>query len=276
MKALTANPANATNLTNVVPNAVSYGAGSPGSYTLTGLVIGQAYCWIPGANETSIVVNANVTLAKADLPAGGCFTATATTATMKGTGSALVTAIVSMTTLLYPTTITPTLPVRQITLGQIPAANPNWVRQIQCSDEFVFIKRPPSYAVAISLADFVNIGLSQELNLTWTPPIILTQPAPASCVHSSTAAKFTVVPGSEYVLSYNWQYSSDGGATWANATGTINGTVYTNNTTATLPCTPTTTGQTGFLHRCVVTDNAGSYGLTNGSITTNAVALTIT
>jgi hypothetical protein len=181
-----------------------------------------------------------------------------------------------MTTLLYPTTITPTLPVRQITLGQIPAANPNWVRQIQCSDEFVFIKRPPSYAVAISLADFVNIGLSQELNLTWTPPIILTQPAPASCVHSSTAAKFTVVPGSEYVLSYNWQYSSDGGATWANATGTINGTVYTNNTTATLTCTPTTTGQTGFLHRCVVTDNAGSYGLTNGSITTNAVALTIT
>lgn len=82
------------------------------------------------------------------------------------------------------------------------------------------------------------------------------------------AANFVVSAGSEYTLSYQWQYSTDG-ISWSNATGTVNGCVYTNDTTATLTCAPTTTGQSGKFHRCIVTDNAGSFGLTNGSVNTD-------
>ncbi len=392
MKALTAISANATSATNLVPSATDYSGASPGSYTLTGLTIGQAYAWVPGANDTSVVVNGSITITVAS-----CFTATATSVTLKGTTSAAITAIVTETTLLFPATVTPTLPGRQVTMAQLPAANPNWVRSVQVSDEYVFVKRG-TYAVAISLADLVNIALAQEVNLTWTPPIILTQPSAATCAATAfatgtltgsgstnvsdgdtvtigatvyrfktvmaqvndiqiagsgnsdtslnnlidaingtgtagtnwfagtvantqvtagalaahafavtaivkglaantiattkssavlswgattltggtdAAASFTVSPGSEYTLSYQWQYSASGSSGWTNAAGTVNGCAYTNGTTATLTCTPTTAGQTGYYHRCTITDNAGAYGGTNGSVTSASAQLTI-
>jgi len=54
---------------------------------------------------------------------------------------------------------------------------------------------------------------------------------------------------------------------WASATGTINGCVYTNDTTATLTCTPTTTGQTGKAHRCAVTNASGTTGSDEATLT---------
>jgi hypothetical protein len=172
---------------------------------------------------------------------------------------------------LYQGTVTPGSPARQVSVGQFPASNPNWARTFQISDQYLFIKQGV-YSVAISLADLTNMAFVVEPNLTWTPPVILLQPVPASCVHSSTAATFTITGGSEYTMTYQWQYSTDSGATWHNATGTVNGCVYTNGTTATLTCTPTTTGQTGALHRCIITDNASS----PGSITSATSVLTIT
>lgn len=388
MKALTSTIAG-----NIVPVA-NYTAGS---YTLTGLVVGTNYAYSMGANDTSIAFAGGATFAKS-AAATGVFTATATTATLAGSGTSAIGTTVTpiLGVSLYPATVTPTLPTKQVTVGQFPAANPNWSRQIQLSDQYLFIKRG-SYGVAIPLNDLVNIALTEEVNLTWTPPIILTQPSAAACVATASAtqtltndgtnvsdgdqvavggktytfqttltnvdgnvkigasntasmtnlfhainasggtigtdyatamtantqvtatnptgttvvvtartagvagnaiastetsahlswgaatltggtvaaATFTVAPGSEYTLTYQWQYSTDGGTTWANATGTVSGTAYTNDTTATLTCTPTTTGQTGKLHRCVITDNAGSFGLANGSINSNSVALTI-
>lgn len=86
---------------------------------------------------------------------------------------------------------------------------------------------------------------------------------------TDAAATFTVVTGvTESTVTYQWQYSTDGGTTWVNSTGTISGTVYTNDTTATLTCTPSTTGQTGKLHRCVLTN-------ASGATDSNGVALTI-
>lgn len=86
---------------------------------------------------------------------------------------------------------------------------------------------------------------------------------------TDSAANITLTAGAtETTLSYQWQYSSDGGVTWTNCSGTINGTAYTNPTTATLTCTPTTQGQNGYLHRCVLTNSSGA---TNS----NGVALTI-
>lgn len=60
-----------------------------------------------------------------------------------------------------------------------------------------------------------------------------------------------------------------GGGTWNSATGTVLGCAYTNGTTATLTCTPTTTAQSGTNHRCALTNPAAT---TNSS----SVALTIT
>lgn len=391
MKALTTQPSAATGATNLIP-AGNYSGASPGSYTLTGLVVGQAYSWVPGANDVSVVVNGSITITVASI-----FTATATSVALKGTTSAAITAIVSPTTLLYPATVTPALIARQITIGQFPAANPNWARQIQVSDEFVFVKRG-LFGVAIALSDVVNLALSQEIGLTWTPPIALVQPVAATCnptasatgtltgsgstnvsdgdtvtiettvyrfktvmaavndiqiggsgnsdtsvtnlidaingtgtagtnwfagtvantqvtagaltSHAVTvtaiipglganviattkssavlawgaatlaggtdaAATFTIQAGSEYALTYQWQYSVNGGSTWNNATGTVSGCAYTNGTTATLTCTPSTAGQTGALHRCLVTDDAGSFGATNGVLTSATAILTI-
>lgn len=86
---------------------------------------------------------------------------------------------------------------------------------------------------------------------------------------TDSAATISVIAGvTESTVSYQWQYSSNGGTTWNNISGTINGTAYTGYTTTTLTCTPTTTGQTGYQHRCVLTNASGS---TNS----NAVNLTI-
>lgn len=257
---------------NVVP-AASYTAGS---YTLTGLVVGNNYFYSMGTNDTSIAFSGGATFAKS-ASATGLFTATATSATLAGSGSSAVgTAIYPvLTPQLYPATVTPTSPIRLVTVGQIPSNNANWSRQVQISDQYVFVRRN-SYGVAISLSDIITLALTQETGLTWTPPVINTQPSNASAVHSSTAATFTVVAGSEYSMTYQWQYSTNGGSSWSNCTGTVSGTAFTNGTTATLTATPTTTGLTGALIRCTVTDNAGSYGLTNGSVNTNSVTYTIT
>jgi hypothetical protein len=86
---------------------------------------------------------------------------------------------------------------------------------------------------------------------------------------TDAAASMSVVAGvTESTVSYQWQYSNNGGTTWTNIAGTVNGTAYTGYTTATLTCTPTTTGQTGYLHQCVLKNASGS---TNS----NAVSLTI-
>ena len=117
------------------------------------------------------------------------------------------------------------------------------------------------------VAAWSKVAVYLEPSLSW-PPLVATQPVPEACVHSSTAATFTTVAGvTETTLSYQWQYYT--GSVWASATGTINGTAYTNSTTAALTCTPTTTGQTGKLHRCAITN-------ASGTTYTTSVALTIT
>ena len=67
-------------------------------------------------------------------------------------------------------------------------------------------------------------------------------------------------------------YGAAGGASALPLNFKINGTTYTNGTTATLTATSTTPGNSGYFLRCVVTDNAGSFGLTNGSVNTDGNA----
>lgn len=114
----------------------------------------------------------------------------------------------------YEGTFTPSLPVQQVTIGQFPAANPNWVRTIQVSDEAVYI-RAVNAAVAISISDLINFALVVEPNLTWTPPVILTQPE-STTTTTTVQASLVVEAGSEYNLTYAWYQSADG-TNWSNA-----------------------------------------------------------
>lgn len=382
MKAISTTPNGSPIGQNIVPKGQAY---TSGAYTLT-TVASKCYFWTK-VDGTSLVVNGSTTLT-----VSGFFVATATTVTMNrsGGGSAAITDSVTLLTLLYPATFTPTLPTRQVTVGEFQAGNPNWMRQHQISDQAHFCKRG-TIGVALLLSDMANLALTQEVGLTWTPPVILTQPVSASCLGNASAAQtltndgtnvsnsdtvivgaktytfqttltnvdgnvhigasntasmtnlfnavnatggtpgtdyaaamtansqvaatnptgttvivtakvaglagnaipttetsthlswgsatltggtdlaasFSVSAGSEYDLSYLWQYSSDL-ITWNNITGTANGCPYTGYNTATLSTgVPTTRGQNGVYHRCITTDDAGNFGLTNGSVTSD-------
>ncbi len=89
---------------------------------------------------------------------------------------------------------------------------------------------------------------------------ITSQPVSAAAVAGSTV-KFTV--GANGIgLTYQWQYSADGGATWGKTSST-------GSATATLSVSAVA-ARNGYLYRCVVTDATGA------SKTTNAVKLTVT
>lgn len=167
---------------------------------------------------------------------------------------------------LYPATVTPTQPSRQVSVGQFPANNPNFSRILQISDEFVFVKYG-TYAVGIPLTTIVALALTQEPGLTWTPPVILTQPENTSTTVGNPTT-FTVEAGSEYTMTYQWEYSADND-TWAALTDTG---AYSNVTTAEMTVQPTDLTLNGYYYRCVVTDNATS----PGSVTSNAAILTVT
>ena len=102
---------------------------------------------------------------------------------MKGISTTVNGSAISLS--LYPATITPTLPARQVSVGQFPSNNPNFTRVVQVSDENVYVKYG-TYAVAIPLTTIISLALTQESGLTWTPPVILTQPSNAS--NTATAA----------------------------------------------------------------------------------------
>lgn len=159
-------------------------------------------------------------------------------------------------------------PAQRVTIGEFPSGNRSWSRAHRVTDAVVQCIRS-SVGVAMYLTSWAKIAMAFENSLTYIPKIN-TQPASASCVASSTAATFNVTDSSsELAATYNWQYSSDG-VSWSNASGTVNGCAYTNNTTATLTCTPTTTGQNGKYHRCQITNAIGT------STTNGAAVLSIT
>jgi len=215
-----------------------------GAYTVTGLVVGKNYYYTMGTDDTSIAFSGGATFAKS-AAATGVFTATATSATLAGGTSAVVgTKIYPICgTNLMAATVTPTLPARQVTVGQFPANNPNFSRQVQISDQYVFVKRS-TYAVAISLGDLINLALTQEIGLTWTPPVILTNPVDTTVV-ATNQATITCLGGSEYTMTYAWMELSklsdvattlswsDSALTYSSTTKVGTATLTSNNTNVT-------------------------------------------
>jgi len=159
-------------------------------------------------------------------------------------------------------------PSQRVTVGEYPSGNKNWSRGHRLTDAVLTCIRT-GVGVAMYLTSWSKVAMAFENTLSYIPKIN-TQPAAAACVASSTAATFNVTDtSSELAATYQWQYSVDGSTGWTNCTGTINGCAYTNGTTATLTCTPTTTGQNGKYHRCQITNAIGTS-------TTDSAILTIT
>ena len=101
-------------------------------------------------------------------------------------------------------------------------------------------------------------GTTNSNTATWSvqsAPFITTQPPSTvtTTIGASTTINFSVVVSNPTAVTYQWQYSSNGGVTWANITGTQG----TNGTTATMT-TATLSSATfnQYLYRCQVTANS--------------------
>ncbi len=105
-----------------------------------------------------------------------------------------------------------------------------------------------------------------------TPVAITAQPANSTICAGSNTSFTTAASGT--TPSYQWQLSTDGGATWNNVS---NGGVYGGATTATLTLTGVTAGMTGYQYRTVVTGAAPCASVnSNGAILTVQTAPAIT
>jgi uncharacterized repeat protein (TIGR02543 family) len=118
-----------------------------------------------------------------------------------------------------------------------------------------------SYANGASVSNLsATNGATVTLYAQWklNKPSITTQPASTTVTEGGNAT--FKVAASSTGLSYQWQYSSDGGSTWRNSPAA-------GSTTATLTV-EATMDRSGYQYRCVV-KNSG------GSVTSNAATLTV-
>ena len=83
-----------------------------------------------------------------------------------------------------------------------------------------------------------------------TAPAIFSQPQRA-LGDAGTPAQFRVAASSAFALSFQWQYSTDQGSTWQNAT---DGLLYSGAQTAALQLQTTTSAMEGYQYRCLVSD----------------------
>ena len=111
----------------------------------------------------------------------------------------------------------------------------------------------------------VGTVYSNPAELTVLPkPVVTTQPANQTVAAGATATFKVVASGTG--LTYQWQYSKDGGTTWYNKTGATE-----------TSCTVTAkTSYDGFLYRCKVKNSAGTVYSNSAKLTVTAAKPVIT
>jgi hypothetical protein len=104
------------------------------------------------------------------------------------------------------------------------------------------------------IADGLNPdAISDAVALTVTAPLvpaITVQPA-ASTVRAGTNARFSVSATSTVVLTYRWQISTDGGATWSDVSDDAQ---YTGTTTSSLTVSGASASMADYQYRCQISD----------------------
>lgn len=124
---------------------------------------------------------------------------------------------------------------------------------------------PGSYVITITGTSAPATPQTRDITFTINPgtgPAITGQPANQTlCAGGNTSFSIT----SAAATSFQWQVSTDGGATFNNVT---NGGVYSGATTATLSLTGVTGTMNGYRYRCIATSICGN-------TTSNAAILTV-
>ncbi len=250
MKALSSTP------NNIVPAGSIYDA--TGRFILSGIYLDEQYLFIPAGNDTACDVAPGHTLNRK-----GVFTAPGNSIVLQGKPGAAVTATIGecQPVNLFPATVTPTMPARQVSIGYTNQANPNWSRMLQVSDEYIFTKHG-SFSVAMPLHEFINLMMTQEIGLTWTPPIVHQQPASIE-TEAGKPVTLEFIVASEYDVTYTWEESTDG-KTW---------TTVPDSKAAKLTVTSATTKS----YRCTASDDLSEYdpSKTNGSVTSIPATITV-
>ncbi len=167
-----------------------------------------------------------------------------------------------------PVTFTPSLPAQQVTVGNVAAGNPNFVRSITLSNEAVRVRRGNFSAFIAN--DVIAAALAAIVPQLTYPPLFADQPENASCVATFTA-DFTVLAAGEfdstYPISYQWAFATPANPT--SFTNTTDGGIYSGSTTNHLIVTPPDISYNGYIFICIATNAAGQ------TISTGAV-LTVT
>ena len=106
-------------------------------------------------------------------------------------------------------------------------------------------------------------GITMTVNAN---PSITTQPAAtAICSGQTTTISITASgPG----LTYKWQRKTTAAGAYANLTAALDGSIYSNFTTATMKITGATTARNGYYYRCVLTTTGGCILNSNDALLT--------
>ena len=110
--------------------------------------------------------------------------------------------------------------------------------------------------VEVSIADFGDFTVTNNprtVGVYQYAPAVFTDPVPASTLAGGTAS-FSVAPHS-LAVAFQWQESTDGGATWNDVT---NGGFYAGATADTLTLSGPPLSMNGYQYRCQVGDAAGA------------------
>lgn len=102
---------------------------------------------------------------------------------------------------------------QQVTVNEPNSKHPQWARNLQISNEAVFMKRAGCQTFAVKKSDFSKLARTVEPTLSWKPHITK-QPVSVQ-VTGSGSATFTVEAVSEdSPMTYQWQTTVDKGKTW--------------------------------------------------------------
>jgi len=116
------------------------------------------------------------------------------------------------------------------------------------------ISRPIRWLVKTHISETIRFGASEP-----AAPTIVSHPSDVT-IYETEQASFTVLASGVPSPTYQWEASTDGGATWSDIFG---------ETAATLTTGPAPLSGNGYQYRCVVTNS-------EGSVTSNPATLTVT
>ena len=178
----------------------------------------------------------------------------------------------------------PQMNSQQQTVTYRNTLNRNWARNVKAGSSVVSLVRSGITGVQWASSVLAKISVMLQKTLTWTPPIVVAQPAVVSVAHSGGAsATFIASFGSEIVTAAPvWAegVTAAGVTTWTTITpgsgAFTTGYTVTTDTTGLISTLVvsglTTTGKTGYQYRCTATDTAAA----PGSVTTAAATLAVT